>query len=167
MSARIKMSREQIAAFLKDPDAIKTMERLLAIADSIRDGAVVSVNGAETPLPIGAGIIESGSNANGSYVKYGDGTMMQMSISAGVTLSLDTGGAFNNYTGIKTITFPNNEFKYTPVITATVERYDYGSYGSFVSIHDITLTTFGLRETSCASQAADWYHWIAIGRWRA
>lgn len=37
MSAKLQLTRQQLAEFLKDPEAIKVMERLLAIGNSIRD----------------------------------------------------------------------------------------------------------------------------------
>lgn len=37
MSAKLQLTRQQLAEFLKDPETIKVMERLLAIGNSIRD----------------------------------------------------------------------------------------------------------------------------------
>jgi len=37
MSAKLQLSRQQLSEFLKDPEAIKVMERLLSIGNGIRD----------------------------------------------------------------------------------------------------------------------------------
>jgi hypothetical protein len=122
------------------------------------------VNGG-TLLIGGIPFIDSGSNVNGSYIKFYDGTLIQSGVGAPVALSLDSTGSFSNYSGVGTITFPIS-FLEVPVITATVRRNNVGSFGSFLSIHALTVSNFGFRETGAAAQAAIGYQWQAIGRWK-
>jgi hypothetical protein len=68
--AKLQISRAQLAAFLKDPDSIKLFEQLFS--STVTNEADI----ATLTLLVGlGGITESGSNANGYWVKFIDGTM--------------------------------------------------------------------------------------------
>jgi hypothetical protein len=104
---------------------------------------------------IGAGIIESGSNANGSYIKYGDGTMMQWgTIASATTLTYTTFGypaTFVSSLGVTKCAAISGSL-IPSVNTGTVifwnSDYNQGTY-----YH--------------TGPAGNILYWQAIGRWKA
>ena len=111
---------------------------------------------------IGAGIIESGSNANGSYVKYGDGTMEQwgkisFSCSSVENYNIGTYG-ISFYSGEANGTFPQ-EWLNTPYLIT------HGYTGSLMTA--TSLTTYNMYREDRASGVPRSVTWHAIGRWRA
>ena len=68
--SKLQLTRKQLEAFLgnKDPDVIRAFERLFSICDTVEDQY--------------GGIYESGSNANGNWIKFIDGTMVQWGVKA-------------------------------------------------------------------------------------
>jgi hypothetical protein len=110
------------------------------------------------------GIVDSGSN----FTKFADGAMEAWGTrTASATLTHDTGGTFPNHSNTGTVTFPTAFHSSSVVVTATVQRQSDGSYGAFVSIHDITATGFKWRQTAAHSQTSVTIHWHARGRHRA
>jgi hypothetical protein len=115
---------------------------------------------------IGAGIIESGSNADGSYIKYSDGTMECWNEGS------VTDWAINNayvslYQGIRSFSFPQ-EFYSDPV--ANAGRAKWGTGASWVVDTYSSTTTVTIRAMDVLSRAtgtAVEYSWRAIGRWKA
>lgn len=96
----------------------------------------------------GAIIVESGSNANGSYIKFADGTMICSGMAIG------------------SITFPigfyvSPNIAITPFTSAivVVTYHNITSTGLLLSIHYWTGTNF--------DNAGDYVSWVAIGRWKA
>lgn len=105
---------------------------------------------------------EYGSNANGSYVKLADGTM----ICTGKKTYPSTAFAPTNnvyYAVLSAIVFPA-EFLAAPIVTASIEMGNIGA----MQVSAITTTQFDsivLSDTSTARTPIVRY--IAIGRWRA
>jgi len=116
----------------------------------------------------GSAIAETGSNSNGSYIKYSDGTMEEWGIviTSSDGLMLDTSGTFPNNTGVGTVDFPITFNSTSITVTATIQRVSDGSFGAFISIHNITTTEFKWRQTAGNSQASVAIHWHARGRWK-
>jgi hypothetical protein len=109
------------------------------------------------------GVVDSGSNTNGSYVKYADGTMIcsnRVSFTRDITSEYE--GMYFNSTG--TITFPQ-EFISAPFLTITLEQN-----GSLLGVNSISRTTTGFGSYVWKSQAKSnvtfYLHYIAIGRWK-
>ncbi|MBF8793495.1 hypothetical protein IRZ70_11835 [Pseudomonas monteilii] len=116
-------------------------------------------------VPTGA-IIERGSNANGEYTKYADGTM-ECWMSINVTdQAIDTVYAGGVYQGTRTWSFPSS-FIGTPTVIAGSFRW--GSAASWASIAGAPSgSTVTLRGFDMVSRAAGTVVQIsakAIGRW--
>ena len=101
-------------------------------------------------------VISSGSNSNGSYIKFADGTMIEYgSFSASLTA--------NNYTEYE-LTFPV-EFQSYPSLTLCPELWaDPRAYSWIIKSKGTARPVFRLGNTGSA-QTVDW-RWIAIGRWK-
>ena len=90
---------------------------------------------------IGA-IIDSGSNANGNYVKYADGTMIQWNNLAVTDQALDNAyGSF--YQGTRTITFPVAFVGSTP--SCQCSHFLWGTSASWGSVVDANLVSLVVR----------------------
>jgi hypothetical protein len=108
---------------------------------------------------LGAGIIESGSNANGRYIKYSDGTMECW----GVESSTE-----DTTTNVKTITatFPV-AFIAAPHVSYSLRQSSTSTYSSSLVISAITTTTATLTFKLDIAISRTWHrHWHSIGRWR-
>lgn len=112
--------------------------------------------------PTGA-ILERGSNANGEYIKYADGTMICWSNSRPLgNLAATLGAIF--YTGSQTWTFPQ-QFVSAPAVAGHISStvgYSWLGLGSGAT--SASNTTFsGFSATSTTS--APTFSAVAIGRW--
>ena len=101
------------------------------------------------------GIIESGSNANGSYIKYYDGTMICY-------------GEYKNLsaTGWETVNLPAT-FKYAPSITTNFYS-DTAQTSTMVmsKLSYITTSTFNVAEVTSSGYIEISIKYIAIGKWK-
>lgn len=109
-------------------------------------------------------IIESGSNSNGYYVKYSDGTMIQWKYD-GTSISLtgcagDTIGSGNwwFYYGVRSYTFPV-AFYANPVVTGSCDR-------AIFNVQVLSTTGFSAVPYS-GENSTTIQGWHAIGRWKA
>lgn len=120
---------------------------------------------------LGAGIIESGNNANGYYIKWSDGTLEcwgadSLAISSISNENIGTYG-WSYYYGTKANTF-SAEFLpgTTPVVN--INGNSTGSNAMIAgSAYNITNTGFSLIAYYAASVGLARYGYRAIGRWRA
>jgi hypothetical protein len=117
---------------------------------------------------LGAGIIESGSNANGSYLKFSDGTLIQWGRKLTATLNVPIDNNFGNTSG-RSYYNGENDIVYFPI--------------SFIDTnYSVNLSSSGQALTSTVRQAntmgrvyvikgvalpASYIDWVAIGRWKA
>ena len=108
-------------------------------------------------------IVESGSNANGSYVKFADGTMICHGKTADATTSNAAGAVFYNGSGF-TVTFPV-AFYAAPTVFASAES----SAGIVIGARITSVGTAGAMLFLIGSIATNSGHltWIGIGRWKA
>ena len=103
-------------------------------------------------------IIEKGSNDNGTYIKFSDGTLIQYGNANGVE---------NNY---KWVTYPI-QFKNVGIVTANVSVIDSG-YIYQVQPFDYTSQNFKayVRFQSISGGAwgtgSNWFNWLAVGTWK-
>lgn len=110
------------------------------------------------------GIIESGSNDNGSWIKFADGTLIQYG-SKNCTATTSSSGGFTHYYSQNTFTLPiefkNTEYKIFPNINSenvTLINLVYGSVK--------TTSTYGLNFISSSNNDTRTIQWFAIGRWK-
>jgi len=111
------------------------------------------------------GIVESGDNANGNYIKFSDGTMI-CTVSMRVTDQPINTKWGSLYTGTRVWTFPV-EFIANPVVTC--DQFKYGSQQNWGSIHAIEKTNTTLRGYDILSREAGDPVYIsatAIGKWK-
>lgn len=111
-------------------------------------------------VPTGA-IIETGSNANGRYTKYADGTLIVWSESAATTPSYAI-GSFNAYTATFPVTFVNGNFF---CIASTVPLGNNDQYGAVAS-YPASSGAMGVTIRNGAATAQTFnVRYFAIGRW--
>lgn len=111
-------------------------------------------------------IIESGSNANGNYVKYADGTMVCYGTKSGTGTLADYWTTFKKIEGITT-TFPV-AFVSTPSITISSISAQSNNIFS-VGIDASSSSSFNalILKPSGSSNQNYAFGWIAVGRWKA
>ncbi|MDX0973526.1 phage tail protein [Sinorhizobium medicae] len=124
-----------------------------AVIESPTVGIVTQSGG----VPAGA-IIERGSNANGEYVKFADGTMICTSPEVTVSMNQATGNLFYS----NAVSLP------MPVLFTGVQPVGFGHAASTINAWVNARTAFGSwvgAAYSAASRASDTIRFGAIGRW--
>ena len=110
-----------------------------------------------------AQIIQSGSNTNGSYIKYSDGTMICYGSTSLNEVSVSDYYSFCKRTNSLTITFPM-EFDEVPNVTITNQGFGIFSY----TINNITANNFSYYAFTypSGSNISGSLQYVAIGRWK-
>ena len=148
------------AADLTTSQTDTTAGRVLKVgagAGQIKAVGPVSVAGG---LPTGA-IIETGSNLNGRYIKYADGTMIcNRSTSPSLAATVATGSLFYVTTDL---TFPATFFGFDIVVAPTVAHINAVCFAGSPNITSTSTFTFILISATSGGQGFPGY--IAIGRW--
>lgn len=129
-------------------------------------GQVLAYDGAQW---VGATTVASGSNANGTYTKFSDGTMI-CRIRRTVTDQAINTAYGSNYLGYRTWTFPI-AFLDTTDLAITIGEAKWGTGAGWTGgASAVTATTCQLNffeSYSRASGTAFTYSVLAIGRWKA
>ena len=113
-------------------------------------------------------IVESGSNSNGNWIKYSDGTMIctgKRTFTGGVSTSLPNGGY---RTSGQTIQFPIN-FSLAPDSVVASSLSDTNDNGFIINSAQVTKTSFAGFWWVVNSTYDNKEHslsYIAIGRWK-
>ena len=114
-----------------------------------------------------SGIVESGSNSNGSYIKFSDGTMICYLNITVTDQAIDTQyGTSSLYFGRRTWTFPVAFIKEPNV---SCGRFKWGTSGSWGSAMEATKTIANLMGYDMYSRASGTRTIIsatAIGKWK-
>lgn len=117
-------------------------------------------------------IIESGSNANGNYVKYADGTLVcynRISVTTGITTAI---GAFYRSGILSMPNYPINFIGENPVTTIQIEPNDSGDFMFIVTYGwgtKPTLTNIGritVAQLTSVPNVSFYLTYTAIGRWK-
>lgn len=111
-------------------------------------------------VPTGA-VIERGSNANGEYVRWADGTQICISPSFTTAITTATGSIFSNQGDVKTWTFPA-AFSAVPKVTS-LPGTNSTTWGGANAAE--TTTAASLRVFASGSVASSSVSGYAIGRW--
>ena len=132
--------------------------------DSYHQGNIlgtVSATGTYPNLvPTGA-IMERGSNANGSYIKYADGTMICHHVSATLSNTTVLSGSVY-YSGLQALTFPHAFVSVPSVIESVVRSSGVcWAYGNMAA----TTTTVNLGVAGTLSTNSGYPAYVALGRW--
>lgn len=139
-----------------------TSDRLNHIEQGIYDNSTTL----QTITTTVQNIIQSGSNANGSYIKYSDGTMICYGNYSFNSSNSDYWGNFyrsENYT----INFPQG-FSTTPIVNVTPNSDD-GSISAVLNI--VNLNTFEMCQIKSKginpnTNLSNLGQYVAIGRWK-
>lgn len=136
--------------------------------DTVRAGFIKSnANFAELFGLTGlGGVVESGSNGNGWFVKFADGTLICSGISAGSMVTSNQGGAVF-HSGLAAFTFPvpfvGSVPRITPGVLTTTQYYSWAAMEGGVNAN---LTSTAFRLVSPVSNATGYICYLAIGRWK-
>lgn len=110
-------------------------------------------------------VIQSGSNENGNWVKYSDGTMICWNHIEVTDQAIDT--AYGSlYLGSRTISFPV-AFNSTPSVHCSL--FHWGTSASWGCVASATTTAASIRGLDNFSRATGTIceiSWQAIGRWK-
>ena len=115
------------------------------------------------------GVIESGSNANGSYVKYSDGTLIQYNNATVNDQAISNQyGNTGLYTGTRTITFPISFLDTN--YSAFCGEFKWGTGASWGMVNSRNnknwMTLIALDFISRDAGTNTDVSWIAIGKWK-
>lgn len=108
--------------------------------------------------------IESGSNENGNWVKYSDGTMICNGFKEGTTTLYDYWGQFERTSDI-TITYPQT-FISTPTINLNNEGVNGGPISAVIISNNTSSGVAQLLKADGSTDGGYKIHWQAIGRWK-
>ncbi|MBB3980104.1 hypothetical protein GGQ64_005351 [Rhizobium azooxidifex] len=131
-------------------------------ADTAVAQAIVGTVSQSGGTPTGA-IVERGSNANGDYVKYADGTMIcWFTLATTGNVDVATGALFWQSAGT-TWTFPGGAFAAAPTVTISGSRNDCACGGSMTGVSTSAATVRAWASVSTAAAIA--LRCVAAGRW--
>jgi hypothetical protein len=127
--------------------------------------AKLNANDGELYTLVGiGGIVDSGSNANGSYVKYADGTMECWGISPNaVAVNTAAGGVFHSASAVVfqfAVAFAN----VPSIVPSTITSSGFYSWAAFEG--GASPSSFGCRAVSPSNNASAYLCYIARGRWK-
>lgn len=111
------------------------------------------------------GVVENGTNTNGSWVKYDNGIMICWQ-EISVTNQAINNAYGNHYQGTRTMTFPQ---EFTQIPSVACGAFQWGTSASWGTVSAITKTTCNLRGIDLYSRAtgtATVISYIAIGFWK-
>lgn len=145
---------------IKAKMTIVTVGEVIQENDTATTENVYSASAVDNKL---AQIIQSGSNANGSYIKYSDGTMICYGSTSLNEVSVSDYYSFCKRTNSLTITFPM-EFDEVPNVTITNQGFGIFSY----TINNITANNFSYYAFTypSASNISGSLQYVAIGKWK-
>lgn len=111
-------------------------------------------------------LLESGSNTNGNYIKFSDGTMIEWNTFDDNTFVIGSGYG-SLYQGVKTYTFPVAFIEVPTCVQCS--RAKWGSGASWGTVDGFTKTTITVRAIDVLSRASGTnthISWFAIGKWK-
>lgn len=119
----------------------------------------------------GVSIVESGSNSNGKYVKFYDGTMIcwnSMTVTNQAISNAYANGSVTLYQDVRNIQYPQ-AFIEKPALTCTEFRWGTSASWGTISTHDTPKTHGQLRVIDIAqrpSGTSTSISWVAVGKWK-
>lgn len=133
------------------------------------EATFITIQELEVPVFFGndSAIVESGSNANGDYIKYSDGHMecYKTIIVTGINITNKWGNLYENGSDILLGNFAQT-FKERPTVSLTKSD----GHGCFIQVHDkISTTSVGrcyVASATSRSNASLTFEIIAKGRWK-
>lgn len=111
--------------------------------------------------------IESGNNANGSYVKYSDGTMICYNTKQYTNIPINAAyGALYESAIITLDNFPV-AFIDIPIVTTSINRGTTVWVEALPNLSATGLGTTWFMKPTSSTGSNFWFSYIAIGRWKA
>ena len=111
-------------------------------------------------------IVETGSNANGNYIKYADGTLEMWGVKSAEYICKTTAGSGYVSTGIP-ITFPIASKSECVVTVQKIAESIEATYGGISGKSTKTgVTAFVLSLFQISSVRIAYFHWRATGTWK-
>ena len=105
---------------------------------------------------------DKGSNSNGEWHKYIDGTLRQYGIGDDITTSISIGNVYRNNRGI---TFPLAFYTTTGLVVICTPK-ETGNYILSISVYGLSTTSFTAIVFGVLSNSHGEIHWEAIGKWK-
>lgn len=129
-----------------------------------RRGNILGTVTQSSGVPTG-NLFEYGTNANGSYVKFADGTQICWYIATVTNQALNSANGSYFYFGDRTVTYAAS-FSATPVVTVgTFNRQSSRGWGTTSSSGTVSAVISGHTPISSASGANVEISYTAVGRW--
>ena len=141
---------------------------LKILTDGVADNVVDITANADAIDALAPGIVDSGENANGRYVKWADGTMVCFSPEFAVNnvnVALPEGSPLFEGSIPAVWTYPAVFFVAPPIVNVTTySTAGYRTWGSIISIPSISVITFNVL-CSRGTGAQAYTSAVAWGRW--
>ena len=109
----------------------------------------------------GPSIYASGSNSNGSYIQFADGTIIEWAVKASVTTSVADGAVYINSV---TVTFPIAFVGSLPIIITGSLQNANMTWGGMTQ--GLTLATTNIYVVGPANSCSGYPFYIAVGKWK-
>lgn len=112
------------------------------------------------------GVVESGSNTNGNWVKFSDGTMICWHAITVTNQAINTSYTSGHYTGNRTLTFPQT---FIDVPVPLLSKFRWGTSASWVPFANCTESTiqiYAMDTVSRATGTSVYISYAVIGRWK-
>lgn len=132
-----------------------------SLADYYRRNNILGTVSQASGVPTGA-VIERGSNANGEYVRYADGTQICWGTAPAITTPTATGSGFQS-SAIATVTYPSFFSGEPKVLPAG--RYAGTGNRAWVTSNAVGASTFSCVAHSFHSNGNCFVDYTAIGPW--
>ncbi len=146
---------------------VTSMAALLVALNALGNYAKTNIIGTvsqSSGIPTGA-IIETGTNSNGTYTKYADGTLVCSGISSASVITNTVGGNVFHSSAV-TFTFPAPFVGSVPKIChGSLTTTQYYSWTAMEGGINASLTATALRLVSPVNGATGYICYSAIGRW--
>ena len=111
-------------------------------------------------------IIETGNNANGRYIKFGDGTMICYgSISKTLSIDIAFGSLFRNDNDTLVITYPVSFYETAPALNVFNNGNTTALFANQTTGTVSEARLYALRPTAFTGSVIQ-LNWCAIGRWK-
>ena len=115
----------------------------------------------------GVAVIESGSNSNGKYIKFSDGTLICWNAETATNVAI-TNAYGSLYQTTRTVTYPH-AFTEKPALICTEFRWGTSASWATIGTVDDPKTQGQLRVMDISSRASGTstsISWVAIGKWK-
>lgn len=113
------------------------------------------------------GVVDSGSNANGNYIKYADGSMICYNTKQYTNIPINNAyGALYESSVITLDNFPV-AFIDIPIVSTSINRGTTVWVEALPNLSATGLGTTWFMKPTSSTGSSFWFSYIAIGRWKA